>query len=178
MQGRESVRTLYQCENTLTRAGTYGKGNEPLKGCIGLLLILNSMNNSATDRRWARLQSKTPPARKPALLTTPSRSLSCESAAEHHIDEQYSKTRQIKLQKDLRRNDRSWNTCQDFLMIPSLWAAALEKERMFFSKVILASNATSNITRSADSFSTVPCRVNEVNWGWTERDLGPDLQNT
>ena len=33
-----------------------------LKGCIGLLLILNSMHNSATDRRWARLQSKTPTA--------------------------------------------------------------------------------------------------------------------
>ena len=42
------------------RAGTYGKGNAPLKGCIGLLLILNSMHKSATDRRWARLQSKTP----------------------------------------------------------------------------------------------------------------------
>ena len=106
-----SVKTLYQCENTLsvwehsisvrtlTRAGTYGKGNEPLKGCIGLLLILNSMNNSATDRRWARLQSKTPPARKPALLTIPSRSLRCESAAQHHSAEQYSKTRQDKAPK-------------------------------------------------------------------------------
>ena len=29
--------------------GTYGKGNAPLKGCIGLLLILNRMDNSATD---------------------------------------------------------------------------------------------------------------------------------
>ena len=47
----------------VTRAGTYGKGNVPLKGCIGLLLILNSKHNSATDRRWARLQFKTPPAK-------------------------------------------------------------------------------------------------------------------
>ena len=31
--------------------GTYCKGNAPLKGCIVLLLILNSMHNTATDRR-------------------------------------------------------------------------------------------------------------------------------
>ena len=54
----------------VTRSGTYGKGKAPLKGCIGLLLILNIMHNSAKDRRWARWQSKTPPARKSALLTT------------------------------------------------------------------------------------------------------------
>ena len=80
----------------VTRAGTYGKGNAPLKGCIGLLLILNSMHNSATDRRWARLHSKTPPAPKPALLTTLSSSLMCESAAEHHTAAQYSKTSRTK----------------------------------------------------------------------------------
>ena len=34
----------------VTRVGTYGKGNAPLKGFIGLLLILKSMHNSATDR--------------------------------------------------------------------------------------------------------------------------------
>ena len=95
----------------VTRAGTHGKGNAPHKGCIRLLLILNSMHNSATDRRWARLHSKTPPARKPARLTTLSSSLMCE---------------------------------------------ALETERRCFSNVILASKVTPNITRSADSFSTVP----------------------
>ena len=73
----------------VTRAVTYGKGNAPLIGCIGLLLILNSMHNSATDRRWARLHSKTPPAKKTALLTTLFSSLRCESAAEHHTAEQY-----------------------------------------------------------------------------------------
>ena len=82
-----------------------GQGNALLKGCIGLLLILNRMHNSATDRRWARLHSITPPARKPALLTTLSSSLRCESAAEHHTAEQYSKTGRTKLQKDLRRSD-------------------------------------------------------------------------
>ena len=75
--------------------------------CIGLLLILNSMHNSATDRRWVRLQSKTPPASKPALLTTLSSSLRCESAAEHYTAYKYSKTGRTKLQKDLRRSDRS-----------------------------------------------------------------------
>ena len=76
----------------VTRAGTCGKGNAPVNGCIGLLLILNSIHNSATDRRWARLRSKTLPARKPALLTTLSSSLRYESAAAHHTAEQYSKT--------------------------------------------------------------------------------------
>ena len=47
-----------------------------------------------------------------------------------------------KLQKDLRRSHRSWNTCQDFLMIPSLWAAAQETERRCFSNVILSPNVT------------------------------------
>ena len=76
----------------VTLAGTYDKGNAPLKGCIRLLLILNNKLNTATDRQWARLQSKTPPARKRALLTTLSSSLRFESAAEHHTAEQYSKT--------------------------------------------------------------------------------------
>ena len=35
-----------------------------------ILLIVNSMNNTATDQRLAGLQSKTPPAKKLALLTT------------------------------------------------------------------------------------------------------------
>ena len=33
-----------------TRVGTYGKGNAPPRGCIGLLLILNSIHNTATCR--------------------------------------------------------------------------------------------------------------------------------
>ena len=80
-----------QSTNIVTRAGTYGKGNAQLKGCIGLLLIADSMHNTATNRRWSRLHSKTPPAKKTAPLTTMSSSLRCESAAEHYT-EQYSKT--------------------------------------------------------------------------------------
>ena len=57
----------------------------------------------------------------------------------------------------------SWNTRQDFLKIPSLWEAALETERRCFSNVNLESNVTLNISRSSDSFSTVPSMVNG---GW------------
>ena len=51
-----------------TQCGTYSRGNVPVRGCIGLLLILNSKHNTATDHRWARLHSKTLPAKKTALL--------------------------------------------------------------------------------------------------------------
>ena len=118
---RERVPMSNQSTTSNTRRHKHApfqhKGNAPLRGCIGLLLILNSMHNSATDRRWARLQSKTVPARKLALLTTLSGNLRCEPVAEHHTAEQYSKTGITKLKKDLRRSDRSWNTCQDFLII-------------------------------------------------------------
>ena len=63
---------------------------------------LNLKKNSQhcyTDRRWTRLHSKTPPAKKTPLLTTLSSSLMCESAAEHHTAEQYSKTGRTQLQK-------------------------------------------------------------------------------
>ena len=66
--------------------------NATLEGCIGLLLILNSVHNTATDRRWERLNSKTPPAKKTSFLTTLSSTLRCESAAEYHTDGQYYKT--------------------------------------------------------------------------------------
>ena len=102
---RERVPMSKQTTTSNTRRHIRGKFTAPLKGCIGLLLILNSIHNS--DRRWARLHSKTPPARKPALLTTLSTSLRCKSAAEHHAAEKYSKTGRIQLQKDLRKSDRS-----------------------------------------------------------------------
>ena len=44
-------------------------------------------------------------------------------------------------------------------------------EIFWSSEVILASNVTPNMTGWADSFGTVPSRVNVVNWGWTVRDL-------
>ena len=59
----------------VTPAGAYGKGSAPLKGCIGLLLILNNKHNTATVRPLARLHSKTPPYEKTASLTTLSSSL-------------------------------------------------------------------------------------------------------
>ena len=47
----------------------------------------------------------------------------------------------------------------------------METERRRFSKVILETNVTHNITRSSDSFSTVPTIVNRGDWGCIVRDL-------
>ena len=96
------------------------------------------------------------PVRNRAALPARSSSLRCVSAAEHKTVEQYSKTGRTKPRKHLPRSDLSWNTRQDFLKTPSLCEAVLETERRCFSKVIFESNVTRKITRSSDSFSTVP----------------------
>ena len=137
-----------------------------------LHLILYSIHNTATDRHCARSHSNTPPVNKLAPRTMWSSSLRCVSAAEHHTAEQYSKTSKTKPQKRLPRSSLSLNTCQDFLKIPSRREAALETERGCFSKVILESNVTPDITRSSDSFSTVPKIVNAGGWGCIGYDLG------
>ena len=51
------------------------------------------------------------------------------------------------------RSKKEWPImkCEEFCIIQSLWAEALETEKSCFSKVILASNVTPNITREADS---------------------------
>ena len=130
---------------TRTRAGTYGKGNAPLKECIGLLLILNNMHKSARDRRWARWHSKTPSAKKTALLTTLFNSSRCELADEHHTAcWEILQTGQDKAPK------RSHNA-PIMKSLPGLshdtkpWVSAMETERRCYSKVILASNGTPNI---------------------------------
>ena len=105
------------------------------------------------------------------LLTARSSSLRCVSAAEHQTAEQYSQTGRTKPRQHLPRSDLSWNTRQEFLKIPSLWEAAMETAQRCFSKVILESNVTHNITRSSDSFSTVPPIVNRRDWGCIVRDL-------
>ena len=106
--------------------------------------------------------SNTPQVRNRAPLTAPSSSLRCVSAAQHQTAEQYSKTGRTKPRKHLPRSDLSCNTRQDFLKIPSLYEAALETERRCFSKVNFESNVTPKITRSPDSFSTVPPIANGV----------------
>ena len=63
-----------------------------------------------------------------------------------------------------QRSNLSWNILQDSLKIPSFWEVSLETERRCFSKVILESKVTPNISRSSDSFSTVPPIVNEGEW--------------
>ena len=112
---------------------------------------VNSAHTETTDYRTI------------ALLTTLPSSLRCQS---HTSAEQYSKTRRTKLQEDIRRSDRSWNTCQDFLMILILCGAALETERRCYSKVILASKVAPNVTRLSYPFMSVPSRVYGVYWGW------------
>ena len=116
-------------------------------------------------------QSNTPPVRNQAPLTAWSSSLRCVSSAEHQTAKQYSKTGRTKPQSHLPRSNISWNTRQDFLKIPGLWEAALETETRCFSKVILESNVTPNITRSSDYFSTVLPIVNGGDRGCIEQDL-------
>ena len=103
----------------------YGPGRAPLRGCIGLHLILYSLHSTATDRRSALSHSNTPPFRNRAPLTARSSCLRCISAAEHHTVEQFSKTGRTKPRKHLSRSDLPWITRQDFLKIPSLWEAAI-----------------------------------------------------
>ena len=123
---------------------------------FNIFCFLHSIHSTSTDRRWAMSHLNTPPVRKRSPLTARSSSLRGVSAAEHHTAKQYSKTGWTKPRKHLPRSDLSWNTYQDLLKIASLWQTALETERIWFSKVILKSNVTPNITRSSDSFSKVP----------------------
>ena len=115
--------------------------------------------------------SNTPPVRNRAPLFARSSSLRCVSAAEHQTARTILQNWQEKTSKASPRCDLSWNTRQDFLKIPSLCEAALETERRCFSKVIFEWNVTPNITRSSDSFSTVPLIVNGGDRGCTVRDL-------
>ena len=110
----------------------------------------------------SNVKLKQTPVRKLAPLTTRSSSLRCVSATEHYNAEQYSKMDRTKPRKHLPRSDLSWNTRLDFLKTKSLWEAALETERWCFSKLILESNVTPNITRSSD------LQYSSANnyWGW------------
>ena len=117
------------------------------------------------------VHSNTLLVRNRAQLTARSSSLMCVLAAMHHIAEQYSKTGRTKSQKHLSRSDLSWNTHQDFITIPSPWEAALETKQRCFTKVILESNVTSNVTRSSYSFSTVLPIVNGGDRGCIVHDL-------
>ena len=95
----------------------------------------------------------------------------CVSAAEHHAAEQDSKTGRTKPRKHLSRSSLSWNARQDFLKISCLGKAALATEQRCFSKVILESNVTPNISKSSDSFNTVSPKVKRGGWGCIVRYL-------
>ena len=78
---------------------------------------------------------------------------------------------QDKIPTASQRSNLSWNTYQDFLKIPSHWEAALGTEWRCFSKVILESNVTLNITTSSDSFSIIQPIVNADDWGCIVRNM-------
>ena len=108
------------------------------KMCWVTFNFINCMHNTATNPRWAKLHSKAPPTEKTAHMTTLPSSLRCESTAEHHTAEHYSQTSRTML------SDRQIKT-------PKI----SQKE----SKTMIT-----NITRSADSFGTIPSRVNSAEW--------------
>ena len=82
--------------------------------------MIDDVQGHITDRRCARSHSNTPSVKKPAPLNTRFSSLRCVSAAEHHTAEHYSKMGRAKPRKHHPRSDLLWNTCKDFLKIPSL----------------------------------------------------------
>ena len=129
------------------------------------------MHNSATDRRCARLQSKTPAARKPALLTTLSSSLKCESAAEHHTAEQYSKTGMINCSKTISEGATDHEIPEILSHDTKPLSCSTGNKAKVLLKGHLSIKRYPNITRSADSFRTVPSWVDGVNWVLTVRDL-------
>ena len=62
---------VYRCATRaprITRTGTYGSSRAPLRGCIGLHLILYNIQRTATDRPWAMSHSNTPPVTNQAPL--------------------------------------------------------------------------------------------------------------
>ena len=149
---------------------------------IAPFFVFYSIDNTATDWRWAMSHSNTPPVSKQAQLTTlpsylrsltrprgrqisclgttPSIQLSVSAADRAPHCRTVLQNWKDKTTKASPSSNISWNTRQDFLRIPCLWGAALETERRWSSKVILKSNVTPNISRSSHSFSTVLPIVN------------------
>ena len=110
------------------------------------------------------LNLSTLPVLKLAVLTTRPSSFMCVSAAEHRAAEQYSKTGRTKSRKHLSMSNLSLKTRQDLLKIRRIWEASLEIKRRCFSKVILESHVTPNISRSSESCTVLPV-VNGGYWG-------------
>ena len=59
--------SAYEKSTTRNTHWTKDKFNAILRGCIEVLWILNSIHSTATDRRWAKFNSKTPPDEKTAI---------------------------------------------------------------------------------------------------------------
>ena len=141
---------------------TKDAGSAPQSEFIGLLLVLYFIYKTATDRRWERLQSSTPPPKKQAPLNSRSNGPRCVSAADHYTGEQYSKTVRTKPRKHLTPSDSSRNTRQHFLtryraFVKLLWkhdegsSQMSSKHQMLHPKYLL--------------------RVNGCDWGCIVRDM-------
>ena len=114
-------------------------------------LIMHIINNHGTDRWCARWHSNTPKLRNwHHSLHGP---VVC--AYLHH-------------RKDLPRSNLSWNICQDFPKIPSLWNCSADRAKIRL-KSHLESKVTPKVSISSDSFSTVP-PINADDWGCIVRD--------
>ena len=105
--------------------------------------------------------SNPPTVRNRAPLTARFSSLRCVSAADHKTAEQYSKNCQESISQETLYHETLARTSSRYL----------ETERRYFSKVIFESNVTPKITRSSDTYSTVPPIVNGGDWGCIVRDL-------
>ena len=115
--------------------------------------------------------SNTPPVRNRAPLTARSSSLRYVSAAEHQTAEQYSKTGRTKPRKHsqeaiyhgtLTRTSSRYQVFEKLLWKPSEDAS----QRSSLNQMSLR-----KITRSSDSYSTVPPIVNGGDWGCIVHDL-------
>ena len=98
-------------------------------------------------------------------LTTQFSSLRFVLAAEHHTAKQYSKTGRTNPRKHRPKSNVSWNTRQNFIKILRLSEAALETVKSQL-------NVTPNMSRSWDSFITVPPIFSGGDW----RFIGGDWE--
>ena len=151
-----------------TRTGTYGTRIEHHKeGDAGNTWSYTAYTvQSQIDNEQCHTQTH-PQVKKCSSLTARWISLRCVSAAEHHTAEQYSKTGRTKLpSKHLPRSIMEFSPWLPKVFEKLLWQPSEDASQMS------SWNTTShNISRSSDSFSTVPPIVNGGDCGCVVRVL-------
>ena len=101
--------------------------------------------------------------KKRASLTTRCSSLMCVSAAQHHTEEQYSKTGRTILRKHLPRGIANVEYSPSLPQEAKLLRRSSNRAKMLL-KNYLRNKCHSHVSRSSDSFSTVPAIVNRSDW--------------